>query len=134
MKKITKLDKFTLVANVLEKIAEKQYDELDMFTVGENEISLTELTDFVKHEMYLLQKKQSAKSSKSNEEYIVLSGAIAEVLTGHEMTVTEIINSGKVELSTLSTSKVTSVLKKMMEDDNYSVKWDKVGRKSLYSM
>ena len=50
------------------------------------------------------------------------------------MTVTEIINAGDAELSSLSTAKVTSVLKKMREDDNFKVEWVKTGRKSTYSM
>lgn len=130
MKKFTDMEKYATIFAMLNNL-----DVNDLYKVDdENYISVAELIEFINHKMALLEKKRNNSNKKSSAEYDRLSKAIAEVLTGHTMTVTEIINAGDAELSSLSTAKVTSVLKKMREDDNFVVEWVKTGRKSTYSM
>ena len=130
MKKFTDMEKYATIFTMLNNL-----DVNDLYKVDdENYISVAELIEFINHKMALLEKKRNNSNKKSSAEYDRLSKAIAEVLTGHTMTVTEIINAGNAELSALSTAKVTSVLKKMREDDNFVVEWVKTGRKSTYSM
>ena len=130
MKKFTDMDKYATILTMLNNL-----DVNDLYKVDdENYISVTELIEFINHKMELLEKKKNNSNKKSNADYERLSKAIAEVLTGHTMTVTEIINAGNAELSALSTAKVTSVLKKMRESDDFVVEWAKTGRKSTYSM
>ena len=130
MKKFTDMDKYATILTMLNNL-----DVNDLYKVDdENYISVTELIEFINHKMELLEKKKNNSNKKSNADYERLSKAIAEVLTGHTMTVTEIINAGNAELSALSTAKVTSVLKKMRESDDFVVEWIKTGRKSTYSM
>jgi len=130
MKKFTDMEKYATIFTVLNNL-----DVNDLYKVDdENYISIAELIEFVNHKMALLEKKKNNSNKKSSADYDRLSKAIAEVLTGHTMTVTEIINAGNAELSTLSTSKVTSVLKKMRESGDFVVEWVKTGRKSTYSM
>ena len=126
MKKFTDMEKYATIIAVLNDL-----DVNDLYKVDdENYISVAELIEFINYKMALIEKR----NAKSSADYERLSKAIAEVLTGHTMTVTEIINAGDAELSSLSTAKVTSVLKKMREDDNFEVEWVKTGRKSTYSM
>lgn len=130
MKKFTDMEKYATIFTVLNNL-----DVNDLYKVDdENYISIAELIKFINHKMALLEKKKNNSNKKSSADYDRLSKAIAEVLTGHTMTVTEIINTGNAELSTLSTSKVTSVLKKMRESGDFVVEWVKTGRKSTYSM
>lgn len=130
MKKFTDMEKYATIFTVLNNL-----DVNDLYKVDdENYISIAELIEFINHKMALLEKKKNNSNKKSSADYDRLSKAIAEVLTGHTMTVTEIINAGNAELSTLSTSKVASVLKKMRESGDFVVEWVKTGRKSTYSM
>lgn len=130
MKKFTDMEKYATIFTVLNNL-----DVNDLYKVDdENYISVAELIEFINHKMALLEKKKNNSNKKSSADYDRLSKAIAEVLTGHTMTVTEIINAGNAELSTLSTAKVTSVLKKMRESGDFVVEWVKTGRKSTYSM
>lgn len=130
MKKFTDMKKYATIFTVLNNL-----DVNDLYKVDdENYISIAELIEFINHKMALLEKKKNNSNKKSSADYDRLSKAIAEVLTGHTMTVTEIINAGNAELSTLSTSKVASVLKKMRESGDFVVEWVKTGRKSTYSM
>lgn len=130
MKKFTDMEKYATIFTVLNNL-----DVNDLYKVDdENYISIAELIEFINHKMALLEKKKNNSNKKSSADYDRLSKAIAEVLTGHTMTVTEIINAGNAELSTLSTAKVTSVLKKMRESGDFVVEWVKTGRKSTYSM
>ena len=130
MKKFTDMEKYTTIIAVLNDL-----DVNDLYKVDdENYISVAELIEFINYKMALIEKRNAKRDAKSSADYERLSKAIAEVLTGHTMTVTEIINAGDAELSSLSTAKVTSVLKKMREDDNFEVEWVKTGRKSTYSM
>lgn len=129
MKKFTDMDKYATIIAVLKDAGD------DFYNVDERgDLSIFELIEFINHKMALLEKKKNNGNKKSSADYDRLSKAIAEVLTGHTMTVTEIINAGNAELSTLSTAKVTSVLKKMRESGDFEVKWEKTGRKSTYSM
>ena len=130
MKKFTDMEKYATIFTMLNNL-----DVNDLYKVDdENYISVAELIEFINHKMALLEKRNAKRDTKNSADYDRLSKAIAEVLTGHTMTVTEIINAGNAELSALSTAKVTSVLKKMREDDNFVVEWVKTGRKSTYSM
>ena len=130
MKKFTDMEKYATIIAVLNDL-----DVNDLYKVDdENYISVAELIEFINYKMALIEKRNAKRDAKSSADYERLSKAIAEVLTGHTMTVTEIINAGDAELSSLSTAKVTSVLKKMREDDNFKVEWVKTGRKSTYSM
>lgn len=130
MKKFTDMDKYATIIAVLNDL-----DVHDLYNVDERgDISILELIEFINHKMELLEKRNTKRDTKNSADYDRLSKAIAEVLTGHTMTVTEIINAGDAELSSLSTAKVTSILKKMREDDNFEVEWVKTGRKSTYSM
>ena len=130
MKKFTDMEKYATIIAVLNDL-----DVNDLYKVDdENYISVAELIEFINYKMALIEKRNAKRDTKSHIEYERLSKAIAEVLTGHTMTVTEIINAGDAELSSLSIAKVTSVLKKMREDDNFKVEWVKTGRKSTYSM
>lgn len=129
MKKFTDMDKYATIIAVLKDAGD------DFYNVDERgDLSIFELIEFINHKMALLEKKKNNSNKKNNADYDKLSKAIAEVLTGHTMTVTEIINAGNAELSTLSTAKVTSVLKKMRESGDFMVEWVKTGRKSTYSM
>lgn len=129
MKKFTDMDKYATIIAVLKDAGD------DFYNVDERgDLSIFELIEFINHKMALLEKKKNNSNKKNNADYDKLSKAIAEVLTGHTMTVTEIINAGNAELSTLSTAKVTSVLKKMRESGDFVVEWVKTGRKSTYSM
>ena len=130
MKKFTDMEKYATIIAVLNDL-----DVNDLYKVDdENYISVAELIEFINYKMALIEKRNAKRDAKSSADYERLSKAIAEVLTGHTMTVTEIINAGDAELSSLSIAKVTSVLKKMREDDNFKVEWVKTGRKSTYSM
>ena len=130
MKKFTDMDKHTKLLKMLNDL-----DVNDLYKVDEEKyISVAELIEFINYKMALIEKRNAKRDAKSSADYERLSKAIAEVLTGHTMTVTEIINAGNAELSALSTAKVTSVLKKMREDYNFVVEWVKTGRKSTYSM
>lgn len=130
MKKFTDMDKYATIIAVLNDL-----NVNDLYNVDERgDLSILELIEFINHKMALLEKKKNNSNKKNNADYDKLSKAIAEVLTGHTMTVTEIINAGNAELSTLSTAKVTSVLKKMRESGDFMVEWVKTGRKSTYSM
>lgn len=130
MKKFTDMDKYATIIAVLNDL-----NVHDLYNVDERgDISILELIEFINHKMELLEKRNTKRDTKNSADYDRLSKAIAEVLTGHTMTVTEIINAGDAELSSLSTAKVTSILKKMREDDNFEVEWVKTGRKSTYSM
>lgn len=130
MKKFTDMNKYATILTMLNNL-----DVNDLYKVDdENYISVAELIEFINHKMALLEKKKNNSNKKSSADYDRLSKAVAEVLTGHTMTVTEIINAGNAELSTLSTAKVTSVLKKMRESGDFVVEWVKTGRKSTYSM
>lgn len=126
MKKFTDMEKYATIFTMLNNL-----DVNDLYKVDdENYISVAELIEFINHKMELLEKR----NAKNSADYERLSKAIAEVLTGHTMTVTEIINAGNAELSALSTAKVTSILKKMRESGDFVVEWVKTGRKSTYSM
>ena len=130
MKKFTDMEKYATIFTMLNNL-----DVNDLYKVDdENYISVAELIEFINYKMALIEKRNSKRDTKNHVEYARLSKAIAELLTGHTLTVTEIINAGDAELSSLSTAKVTSVLKKMREDDNFVVEWVKTGRKSTYSM
>ena len=130
MKKFTDMEKYATIFTMLNNL-----DVTDLYKVDdEHYISVAELIEFINYKMALIEKRNAKRDAKSSADYDRLSKAIAEVLTGHTMTVTEIINAGDAELSSLSTAKVTSVLKKMREDDNFKVEWVKTGRKSTYSM
>ena len=130
MKKFTDMEKYATIFAMLNNL-----DVNDLYKVDdENYISVAELIEFINHKMELLEKRNAKRDTKNSADYERLSKAIAEVLTGHTMTVTEIINAGNAELSALSTAKVTSVLKKMRESGDFVVEWVKTGRKSTYSM
>lgn len=130
MKKFTDMDKYATIIAVLNDL-----NVNDLYNVDERgDLSILELIEFINHKMALLEKKKNNSNKKNSADYDKLSKAIAEVLTGHTMTVTEIINAGNAELSTLSTAKVTSVLKKMRESGDFVVEWVKTGKKSTYSM
>ena len=130
MKKFTDMEKYATIIAVLNDL-----DVNDLYKVDdENYISVAELIEFINYKMALIEKRNAKRDAKSSADYERLSKAIAEVLTGHTMTVTEIINAGNAELSALSTAKVTSVLKKMRESGDFVVEWVKTGRKSTYSM
>ena len=130
MKKFTDMENYATIFTILNNL-----DVNDLYKVDdENYTSVAELIEFINYKMALIEKRNAKRKAKNSADYDRLSKAIAEVLTGHTMTVTEIINAGDAELSSLSTAKVTSVLKKMREDDNFKVEWVKTGRKSTYSM
>lgn len=130
MKKFTDMDKYTAILTVLNDL-----DVNDLYNVdGKGDISIAELIKFINHKMALIEKRKEKRNAKNYAEYDRLSKAIAEVLTGHTMTVKEIINAGTFDLYTLFPAKVTNILKKMQEDDNFKVKCVKTGRKSTYSM
>lgn len=130
MKKFTDMKNYATIFTILNNL-----DVNDRYKVDdENYVSVAELIEFINYKMALIEKRNAKRNAKKSADYDRLSKAIAEVLTGHTMTVTEIINAGDAELSSLSTAKVTSVLKKMREDGNFEVEWVKTGRKSTYSM
>ena len=95
MKKFTDMEKYATIFTMLSNL-----DETDLYKVNdENYISVAELIEFINHKMELLEKRNAKRDTKNSADYDRLSKAIAEVLTGHTMTVTEIINAGDAELS-----------------------------------
>jgi hypothetical protein len=91
-KKITKKDYFNQIIEVL------------------SEHGTQEQVDFCKHEIELLEKKAQNKKKGVSEENRKLADVVLTVLAdGKKLTVSEIQKSD-VELSTLSTPKVTSLL------------------------
>lgn len=98
-KKMTKMDRYE---QVLPYIAEN-----------------AELTEFIKHEMELLKKKNSAKSdkpTKTQKENAVLMNAIYEAMeVGKKYTVTE-INKNVEAMKELSANKVSALIRGLKLD------------------
>lgn len=101
--KMTKKDWFNVMAEIVKA------------TDVENK---EDILKFIDHEVELLSKKKSSSNSKKNEEYtelcIQLENALADL--GRPVTVTEIMKESTHEIATLSNQKITSILKKCVDD------------------
>ena len=96
MKKFTDMEKYATIIAVLNDL-----DVNDLYKVDdENYISVAELIEFINYKMALIEKRNAKRDAKSSADYERLSKAIAEVLTGHTMTVTEIINETRKNMKT----------------------------------
>lgn len=108
---MTKREKFEIIANIAE--------------VKDN----AELSEFIAHEIELLNKKASSKSSKPTKrqaENEVIKGRIAEVLTDEGQTVTEIL--AQLGDENLTNQRVSALLRQM------TVHKEVVKGKSLFSL
>lgn len=94
-----------------------------------------DLVVFIKHELELLERKNSTLSAKDiarHEENAVLCNRITEILrsSSEPMTVTEILKA--LEDSELSHSKVNQLVKQLK--DNGTVKREEIKRKAYFSL
>ncbi len=110
-KKITKRDKFTAVLSMLNSI--------DPTTTVADGITAEELADFVKHELELLAKKNSAEKKPTAQQ--TANEGIKEVILdvlgkdGGMMTVTDVQKSAE-ELAELSNQRISALLRQLMAD------------------
>ena len=81
----------------------------------------TELVEFIDHELELLDKKTSAKSTKVNTEQVELMGKIVNALNkiGRSVTISE-LQKENAEMAEYSNQKLSAMLKKLV--DNKQVK------------
>lgn len=84
-------------------------------TIAENEL----YTDFIKHEIELLNRKGSTKGSKTNTENIELAEKLYDLLarSGAETTIAEILQTSEFPLGKFTSSKIVALLK-ILQNDN----------------
>ena len=92
----------------------------------------TELVEFIDHELELLDKKTSAKSTKVNTEQVELMGKIVNALNkiGRSVTISE-LQKENAEMAEYSNQKLSAMLKKLV--DNKQVK-KMIDKKKSYFM
>lgn len=94
-----------------------------------NEIGHSEFDEFISHELALLEKKTSYKSSKPTKRQVeneAIKGRISEILTSNGQTVTEIL--AQLGDENLTNQRVSALLRQM------SVHKEVVKGKSLFSL
>lgn len=96
--------------------------------VAENE----ELVAFVDHELELLDKKASTKSTKVNDEQIALMDKIVNVLNeiGRSVTISE-LQKENAEMAEYSNQKLSAMLKKLVDNKQVTKIVDK--KKSYFT-
>ena len=92
-----------------------------------------ELVAFIDHELELLNKKTSAKSTKVNTEQVELMGKIVNALNkiGRSVTISE-LQKENAEMAEYSNQKLSAMLKKL--NDSGEVKKIVDGKKSLFTI
>ena len=121
-KKMTKKEMFAMVINVVSE------------TEAENK---EEMLKFLNHEVELLEKK-SGKSgeTKTQKENKVLMEQLVEALSEMEkpVTISEFQSKSTHEVATLSNQKLSSLLKKLVEEENPRVVKTVEKKKSYFSV
>lgn len=121
-KKMTKKEMFAMVINVVSE------------TEAENK---EEMLKFLNHEVELLEKK-SGKSgeTKTQKENKILMEQLVEALGEMEkpVTISEFQNKSTHEVATLSNQKLSSLLKKLVEEENPRVVKTVEKKKSYFSV
>jgi hypothetical protein len=97
---------------------EKKMTKKEMFALIREEVKgNAEMVAFIDHELELLEKKRGSADSKKSEEHKVVMDLIRETLALADkgLTVTE-LQKASVGLGALSNQKVSSMLKKMVDN------------------
>lgn len=86
----------------------------------------TELVEFIDHELELLDKKTSAKSTKVNTEQVELMGKIVNALNkiGRSVTISE-LQKENTEMAEYSNQKLSAMLKKLVDNKQVTKMIDK---------
>ena len=86
----------------------------------------TELVAFIDHELELLNKKTSAKSTKVNTEQVELMGKIVDALNkiGRSVTISE-LQKENAEMAEYSNQKLSAMLKKLVDNKQVTKMIDK---------
>lgn len=86
----------------------------------------TELVEFIDHELELLNKKTSAKSTKVNTEQVELMGKIVNALNkiGRSVTISE-LQKENAEMAEYSNQKLSAMLKKLVDNKQVTKMIDK---------
>ena len=86
----------------------------------------TELVEFIDHELELLDKKTSAKSTKVNTEQVELMGKIVNALNkiGRSVTISE-LQKENAEMAKYSNQKLSAMLKKLVDNKQVTKMVDK---------
>ena len=86
----------------------------------------TELVEFIDHELELLDKKTSAKSTKVNTEQIELMKKIVDALNeiGRSVTISE-LQKENAEMAEYSNQKLSAMLKKLVDNKQVTKMIDK---------
>ena len=85
-----------------------------------------ELVEFIDHELELLDKKTSAKSTKVNTEQVELMGKIVNALNkiGRSVTISE-LQKENAEMAEYSNQKLSAMLKKLVDNKQVTKMIDK---------
>lgn len=85
-----------------------------------------ELVEFIDHELELLDKKTSAKSTKVNTEQVELMGKIVDALNkiGRSVTISE-LQKENAEMAEYSNQKLSAMLKKLVDNKQVTKMIDK---------
>ena len=96
------------------------------------ELGRTDLVEFAQHELDLLKKKTSTKSTKTNEEQIALMEKIVNALNeiGRSVTITE-LQKENAEMAEYSNQKLSAMLKKLVDNKQVTKMVDK--KKSYFT-
>ena len=96
------------------------------------ELGRTDLVEFTQHELDLLKKKTSTKSTKTNEEQIALMEKIVNALNeiGRSVTITE-LQKENAEMAEYSNQKLSAMLKKLVDNKQVTKIVDK--KKSYFT-
>lgn len=86
----------------------------------------TELVEFIDHELELLNKKTSAKSTKVNTEQVELMNKIVDALNeiGRSVTISE-LQKENAEMAEYSNQKLSAMLKKLVDNKQVTKMIDK---------
>ena len=86
----------------------------------------TELVAFIDHELEILDKKTSAKSTKVNTEQVELMGKIVDALNkiGRSVTISE-LQKENAEMAEYSNQKLSAMLKKLVDNKQVTKMVDK---------
>ena len=96
-----------------------------------SEVGRTDLAEFCKGRIAVLDKKSANRSKKVNEENETIKATILEVLATTEGTVTDIQKASDV-LAPLSNQKVSAMLRQLVADEKVVKSTD--GKKSFFSL
>ena len=90
------------------------------------ELGRTDLVEFAQHELDLLKKKTSTKSTKTNEEQVALMEKIVNALNeiGRSVTITE-LQKENAEMAEYSNQKLSAMLKKLVDNKQVTKMVDK---------